>query len=131
MPVAAVARTVYIVDADPSVRDGLSRVADSAGLRPKHCRSLDAFLDESPGAGAACALLDVSTLSRCEPELWARLRAMAAAIPVIALSARDDPGTQRLARALGAQAFFHKPVDAAALLDSIDWVTRTDAPGGT
>jgi FixJ family two-component response regulator len=34
-----------------------------------------------------------------------------------------------MARKLGAQAFFRKPVDAAALLDSIDWVTRAEAPG--
>jgi FixJ family two-component response regulator len=129
MPAAAVARTIYIIDADPSVREGLSRVVDSAGLRPKRWSSIDAFLLEMPDAGAACALLDVSTLSHCEPALWRRLQALAAAVPVIALSARDDPATQRLARALGAQAFFHKPVDARALLDSIDWVTRAESAG--
>ena len=43
---------------------------------------------------------------------------------MIALSARDDPAMRRLAQELGAEAFFRKPVDAAALLDSIDWVTR-------
>ena len=32
------------------------------------------------------------------------------------------------ARELGARAFFRKPVDAAALLDSIEWVTRKDKP---
>jgi DNA-binding response OmpR family regulator len=53
---------------------------------------------------------------------------MAAAMPVIALSARDDPAMRRLALDLGAEAFFHKPVDAAALLDSIDWVTRAERP---
>jgi FixJ family two-component response regulator len=124
MPATTIAHTIYIVDTDPSVREGLSRVVDSAGLRPRPCGSIEAFLRETPGAGAACALLDVSTLSHCEPALWKRLQAVAAAVPVIALSARDDPATQRLAHALGAQAFFHKPVDASALLDSIDWVTR-------
>jgi hypothetical protein len=34
-----------------------------------------------------------------------------------------------MARALGVQAFFRKPVDAAALLDSIDWVMRTEGRG--
>ena len=51
---------------------------------------------------------------------------MAAAIPVIALSVRDDAEIRRVARKLGAQAFFRKPVDAAALLDAIDWVTRAE-----
>ena len=42
---------------------------------------------------------------------------------------RDDAEIRRVARELGAQAFFRKPVDAAALLDSIDWVTRAEGPG--
>jgi hypothetical protein len=33
---------------------------------------------------------------------------------------------RRTAQDLGAAAFFHKPVDAAALLDSIDWVARAE-----
>ncbi len=42
---------------------------------------------------------------------------------------RDDAEIRRVARELGAQAFFRKPVDAAALLDSIDWVTRAEGQG--
>lgn len=120
---AAVASVVYVVDSDESVRTGLSRLLDSAGLRPRRCDSLEEFLRETPRANAACALVDVSGLFLCEPALWSRLRTLAATIPVIALSTRDDAETRRLARAFGARAFFRKPVDAAALLDSIDWVT--------
>jgi FixJ family two-component response regulator len=129
MPKAAVAPVVYVVDADESVRLGLARVVDSAGLEAKPFDSTEAFVRQAPGGHKACALVDVSNLLRCEPGPWSRLRAIAAAIPVIALSARDDAATRRMARELGAQAFFRKPVDAAALLDSIDWVTRTEARG--
>lgn len=129
MSKAAVASVVYVVDADEAVRLGLSRLLDSAGLRPRRCDSLEAFLNEAPGANAACAVVDVSGLCACEPALWSRLRARAATIPVIALSSRDDPTTRRLAHAFGARAFFRKPVDGAALLDSIDWVARTEAEG--
>lgn len=52
-----------------------------------------------------------------------RLTRAAIGIPVIALSARDDDETRRLARALGTQFFLRKPVDRQALLDAIDWVT--------
>lgn len=120
----AAARVVYVVDADASVREGLARLVDSAGLESVPCDSIEAFLGQTPGARGACALLEVSGLARCEPATWSRLHAMAAAVPVIALSARDDPAMRRLAQELGAEAFFRKPVDAAALLDSIDWVTR-------
>ena len=126
MSEALVARVVYLVDADESVQQGLARVVDSAGLESAPCESLEGFLRQTPAPRAACAVLDVSGLGQCAPEAWSRLRALGAAVPIIVLSARDDPATRRMARELGAAAFFRKPVDAAALLDSIDWVTRAE-----
>ena len=122
----AVARVVYIVDADESVRQGLARVVDSAGLESAPCESLEAFLRETPAPRVACAVLDISGLGQCTPETWSTLRAKGEAVPIIVLSVRDDPATRRMAREIGAAAFFRKPVDAAALLDSIDWVTRAE-----
>lgn len=130
MPNTVTARVVCIVDADESVRQGLTRLVDSAGLESKPCDSVEAFLLQAPTANAACVLLDVSGSRLREPALQSRVRAMAAMVPVIALSARDDPETRRIARELGAEAFFRKPVDAAALLDSIDWVTRAEGRSG-
>ncbi|MCL4798085.1 MAG: response regulator [Burkholderiales bacterium] len=122
-------RTVFIVDTDASVRSGLARLVASADLVPRACESVLAFIRESRETKTACAVLDVSDLFQCEPEIWVQLQVAAAAVPVIAVSTRDDAATRRIARALGAQAFFRKPVDAAALLDSIDWVMRAEAPG--
>lgn len=118
---------VYLVDADVSVRQGLARLVDAAGLEARPCESTAAFLRQVPAARHACALVDVSDLMSCEPGPWAQLRAAAQAMPIIALSPDDDPATRQMARAMGAQAFFRKPVDAAALLDSIDWVMRAEA----
>jgi FixJ family two-component response regulator len=129
MAITALARVVYVVDTDESVRKGFARLVDSAGLESRPCDSLETFLAQTPGAHAACALLDISGPPLHDRLLLSRLRAMAGAIPVIALSVRDDAETRRVARELGAQAFFRKPVDAAALLDSIDWVTRAEEHG--
>ena len=120
-------RVVYIVETDRSVREGLARVVDSAGLESMQCESLEELLRQMPAAHAACAVLDISALSERRGAVPSNLSAMAATIPVIALSAHDDLATRRLARELGAAAFFRKPVDAAALLDSIAWVTRAEA----
>ena len=117
---------VYIVDADVSVRQGLARLMDAAGLEARPCKSTAAFLRLGPAGRCVCALIDVSDLMQCEPGPWAQLCAAARAIPIVALSPDDDPATRQMARALGAQAFFRKPVDAAALLDAIDWVLRTE-----
>ena len=126
---SALARVVYIVDADESVRQGLTRLVDSAGLESQAYASIEAFLRQAPSADVACAVLDIASLRLHDPSLRSQLRAVTAAVPIIALSASDDPTTRRTARDLGAQAFFRKPVDAAALLDSIDWVTRSEGRG--
>jgi FixJ family two-component response regulator len=117
---------VYIVESDLSVREGLTRLAASAGFEAKPCACAEALLLEAPSGNAACAVLDISDLR--DAALRARLTVLALHLPIIALSTRDDPQAQRTARELGARAFFRKPVDAAALLDSINWVTRRDPP---
>ena len=122
-------RAVYIVESDESVRQGLARVVDAAGLEPTTFESLDAFLRGTPERRSGCVVLDTSGLRGCPAAVWSKLRAMAAAVPVIALSARDGAEARRLARELGAAAFFRKPVDAAALLDAIDWVTSAEGGG--
>lgn len=121
------ARVVYIVETDASVRQSLARLVDSAGLESRPCDSVDEFLRQMPAGSDACALLEVLSPGLRDPMVRSRLRAIVATVPIIALSARDDRETRRLAREIGAQAFFRKPVDAAALLDSIDWTTRAEA----
>lgn len=117
-------RVVYIVQTDESVRQGLARLVDSAGLTAASCASVEAFLGESPGPDAACAVLDISGLRDCPTAIRSRLRGMAATVPLIAVATLADPALRQVAREIGAEAFFHQPVDGAALLDSIDWVTH-------
>ena len=117
-------RVLYVVDSDASVREGLSRLAESEGFEPMPCEGAEAFLREADTRNAVCALIDLSDIGLRKPEVRARLSVVASRLPVIALSVRDDAQTQRTARALGARAFFRKPVDATALFDSIEWVMR-------
>lgn len=123
-----VARALYIVESDLAVREGLTRLAASHGFQAKPCASAEAFLLEASSGNAACAVVDISDADLRDPAVRARLTVLALHLPIIALSSRDDLQAQRTARELGARAFFRKPVDAAALLDSIDWVMRRDPP---
>ena len=122
----AQARALYIVDTDAAVREGLSRLAESAGLEPRPCKDAEEFVQQASQARGACVLIDLSDAGLRKPATLARLSVLASRLPVIALSTRDDLQAQRVARQLGACAFFRKPVDAAALLDSIAWALRTD-----
>lgn len=128
MPRAPGVCVVYIVDADRSVREGIARLVASAGLESRSCASIESFLQEAAGVTGACALLDLGGSGLRKPALRSRLQEVATAVPLIALTADDDIATRHRARELGACACFRKPVDAAALLDSILWVTQRSAP---
>ena len=119
---------ICIVEGDESVSRGLVRLIESAGLEATVCDCVEKLLGHAEHGEANCALLDLSGQDLREPALRSRLRALSATLPVIALSARDDESTRRLAREVGARAFFRKPVDAAALLDSIGWLAEPDHP---
>jgi FixJ family two-component response regulator len=125
--IAASVRVVYVVEPDASVREGLRRLVQSHGMDARPCDCLKEFLRQAPQAASACVLLDLSSRELAEPAVRSQLSALSALLPVIALSVRDDSATRQLARELGARAFFRKPVDAAALLDSIDWLTPQDS----
>jgi FixJ family two-component response regulator len=126
---AAKALVVYIVDDDVSVRKALSRLMRSAGLEPREFECPERFLKEVCTAVPACVLLDITMPGITGLEVQRRLREKGVGLPVIAVSARDDEETRRLARELGAQFFLRKPVDDQALMDAIHWVMNTDFPG--
>jgi FixJ family two-component response regulator len=125
----AAARVVYVVDADAEVRQAMARLLDAAGLEARPCESFAGMSEHASGDAAGCILLDLSRTTCTEEALRAGLRGRPAAMPIIALSARDDDAARRIARDLGAQAFFRKPVDGAALIDAIAWATRAESRG--
>lgn len=127
-PAAARARPLYIVDTDASVREGLARLAESAGFDPRPCRNVEDFLRRAQIANGGCVLVDVGDAGLRQGGIHGRLSVVATMLPVIALSAGDDARARSTADQLGARAFFRKPVDAAALLDAIDWAMRKDKP---
>lgn len=118
---------VSIVDDDDSVRKGLSRLMRSAGIESDAYDSPESFLADVHNEDHACILMDITMPRMNGLELSARLREKGIALPVIAISARDDDDTRQLARDLGVRFFLRKPVDDQALLDAISWVVQEDA----
>lgn len=119
-------RVVYVVDCDASVREAVSRLMDAADLEARPIACVAELLDQTSWKQAACILLDMSLLRDCDAAANTALHAVAKVRPVIALSADDDTASSALARELGARSFFHKPVDATALLDAIEWAIQND-----
>jgi FixJ family two-component response regulator len=118
---------VHIVDDDESVRKGMSRLMRSAGIDSHAYASPESFLAEPHDEGRACIIMDITMPHMSGLEFGAKLREKGIALPVIAVSARDDDDTRHLARDLGVRFFLRKPVDDQALLDAISWVVEGDA----
>jgi len=118
-------QVVYIVDADTSVRQALSRLLRASGFEVRAFATIEDLLAETQCVGAGCVLLDITTPSARTAGLRAELHERGIDLPLIALSARHDAVTRRLARTIGSQLFLGKPVDDQALLDAIEWVIET------
>ncbi len=122
---------VFIVDDEESVRKGFSLLLRSAGLPHRAFSSAKQFLADVDPQEEGCVLLDITMPQVTGLELQKELNRRKSRLRVIAISARDDADTAILARQLGAQFFFRKPVDDQALIDAIHWVTGSDCPKPT
>ena len=119
--------TVFIVDDDPAVREGLSRLVRSAGY-PVECfetaaEFLETWRDDRPG----CLVTDVRMPGMSGLELQERMRAEGSSIPTIVLTGFGDvPGAVRALKG-GALDFLQKPFEPDVLLVRIAEALKEDA----
>jgi len=122
---------IFVVDDDPSARRGLARLLRAAGHEVFDFAAASEFLDALEPAASGCLVLDVRMPGMSGEELQAELKARDAQLPIIVVTADDDPATRQTAQKIKASAFFRKPVDGTALLDAINWALRSNGhPGG-
>jgi FixJ family two-component response regulator len=114
---------VFLVDDDESVRRALQKLLLFAGLDVKAFSSVKEFLESANLGERACIVLDIQTLGLTGFDLQKELASRGIRVPVIAVSADYDLKIRERARELGAAAFFRKPVDGDALIDTIHWIT--------
>jgi FixJ family two-component response regulator len=115
------AGTVLVVDDDCSARRGLERLLRSAGFEVETFDSVSTFCGAPLPSGPACLVLD-ATMPGTSRERVSRLgKRTGPTLPVIFVTASDEPAAKEMARSIGAVGFFHKPVDGPALLDAIAW----------
>ncbi|HJR00126.1 MAG TPA: response regulator [Methylomirabilota bacterium] len=110
---------ISIVDDDPSVRRALNRLVGSAGYLVETFASAGAFLGSSPSTRTACLVLDIYMEGMTGFELQDKLEADRLAIPIIFITAHDDPATRERIERSSAAGYLGKPFDGQALLDAI------------
>jgi FixJ family two-component response regulator len=109
-----------IVDDDESVQSALRDLVESEGLSAHCFGSAEQFLDSPIRHDASCLIADIRMPGMSGLELQTKLKAERCRIPIIFVTARGDiPMTVRAMKD-GAIDFLTKPVNAAALVNSIE-----------
>ena len=118
---------VTIVDDDESVRDALKGFLQSAGFAAEIFSSATDLLASHVLAKTSCLIVDVHMPVMTGLELQRRLSNSRFRIPMIFITARDDPQARAQAVKAGAIDFLQKPFAADALLGAIHaaLVTKT------
>src|SRR5271157_1835730 len=110
---------VYVVDDDPSAREGVARLIRSAGLTAKTFASGEEFLAAPRPKMPGCLVLDVNLPGLSGLDLQQELTKSDVQVPIIFLTGHGDiPMTVRAVKA-GAANFLTKPFDDEELLNTI------------
>jgi FixJ family two-component response regulator len=120
-PIPSLARTVFLVDDDPSVRKALTRLIRSAGYQVQSFASAREFRDKHATRDApACLVLDVRMPGLTGLDLQSELQAASTILPIIFITGHGDIPMSVKAIKAGAVDFLPKPVQDAELLRAIE-----------
>jgi two-component system response regulator DctR len=118
--------TVYVVDDDDAIRDALSWLLRSRGVRARTWPSAEAFLAEWSEELRGCLVLDVRMAEMSGVELFDQLLARKSRLPVIFLTGHGDVPLAVAALKKGAFDFVEKPFNDNDLVDRIVAAVRHD-----
>lgn len=111
--------TVYVVDDDEAVRESLSWLISSVGLKVETFGSAQDFLDVFNPERPACMIVDVRMPGMNGLELQRRLADKATCLPVIVVTGHGDVQMAVHAMKDGAFDFIEKPYNDQAILDQV------------
>ena len=112
-------QSICVVDDDTSVLKALGRLLSSAGLRMTGFSDPRLFLEHAKEHKIALVIIDVWMPELSGLEVQRLLQTIAPSTPVIIMTARDDPGMDRVAFTQGAVGFFTKPFNDSAFLEVV------------
>ncbi|MGE0579780.1 response regulator transcription factor, partial [Reyranella sp.] len=118
---------VVIIDDDASVREALSELILSAGLRPRSFASTRELLDASVLDRPGCLILDVRMPGASGLDLQRHLASSGNPKPIIFLTGHGDIPMSVQAMKAGAVDFLTKPVRDQALIDAVNAGIAMDA----
>jgi FixJ family two-component response regulator len=122
-------QTVFLIDDDVSVREGLTTLLESVGLAVQSFGSAQEFLVAPLAAPSGCVVLDVNMPGMNGLDLQREMNALGIALPIIFLTGHGDiPMTVQALKA-GAAHFLTKPVQEKELMGAIRQALEADRKG--
>ena len=119
--------TVFIVDDDDAVGDGIKLLLRSVKLPCQRLRSAQEFLDNYRPGAAGCVLLDVRMPGMSGLELQREMGRRGIALPIIFMTGHGDVQMAVEAMRQGAMDFLQKPFREEELLQKIRAALARDA----
>ena len=113
------APTVFVVDDDPLIRDGVRSLVGSVGLQVLTFASARDFLGSTRPDAPACLVLDVRLPDLSGLDLQRELRKSDIPIPIIFITGHGDIPMTVQAMKAGAVEFLTKPLRRDVLLNAI------------
>lgn len=117
------APVVAVLDDEPEMRKALRRLLTSRGFRVEEYACGEDLLAALSSHPLDCLLLDLHMPGVNGFDVLETFRSRQIPVPVVVLTAHDEPGTADRVCSLGASAYLKKPVDKAALLAAIETAT--------
>ena len=117
---------VFVVDDDASIREALSSLIESAGLRVETFASAQEFLHFKRPETPACLVLDVRLPGLSGLELQRKLAPASKRIPIIFITGHGDIPMSVQAMKAGAVEFLPKPFGDDQLLEAIQNAIERD-----
>lgn len=111
--------TVFIVDDDSSIGEGLRNLLESVGISAEHYESAEAFRERWDSSQGGCLLLDARLPGISGVELQEELIASGVGTPVIFMTAHGDIPMVRKVLKAGAVEFLTKPFQKEDLLQAV------------
>ena len=116
---------IAVVDEESPVRVMLGRLLRLADYRVTAFATGEAFLASLATQRPACVVLDIHMPGLSGFDVQARLRAAQIPIPVVFITASDDPALDRQAASLSAVRVLRKPFSSDELMAAINLAVLT------
>jgi two-component system response regulator FixJ len=117
---------IHLVDDERAIRRALTLLAKSANFDIDDFASAADFLNSKNVKENDCLILDIHIPGMNGFGLLEELKKRKMKLNVIVLTAYDDPENREKAQSYGVKAFFRKPCDSQALIDTINFINSKE-----